>query len=477
MKIKEFITTSLVLGLCACGSQNPFYKKNKHAPDDLDRTDEPTDMSGLNTISNLDELIAQLRLSGIYEHSKHGAGVRIAILDNGFAGLDAALGKTLAPNVFVEEAPRNKEQASEHGRVLAELVYAIATGSTLYNAAVPGPELYLYNTNGITNTEHAFRDAAKRGVDYILYAQSWQFGGNLDGGGFINKIISLAAATTTVIAAAGNYGKATYQAPLKLPVLRRAARFSKDPQDIAAILPYQGKYIRMQVNPSEKKGVDAPATPVKISLGWNDFKDDITYRTPQNLDLSLYDAKMQLLEESVLIQDGKPHAENETDYSAHAREVISLTLDPGTYYIAVTAKSRNFKPTSRFWVSAYGENVELLDRLNSNSVFIPGDNPNVLTIGAADDAASSFALPAWGPTTYKPELTSFSLVKFANGDEERGTSTASAIATGVLAALADGPQGPLTTTKIKNLAVKGELGNKKRHFSLMPPFAVPVLQL
>ena len=124
--------------------------------------------------------------------------LKVAILDNGFENSSALierLGSKLQivnryPKQFLERynlSPTkrgNRPARTNHGTGMAMIVEGL-----LSNNENNIPNIYLLNSHGITNFERAVVYALSEDVDVILYAQNWEFGGNYDGNGFINKIV------------------------------------------------------------------------------------------------------------------------------------------------------------------------------------------------------------------------------------------------------------------------------------------------
>ena len=291
---------------------------------------------------------------------------------------------------------------------MAEIAYAIASGSSQYVAGRPGPQIYLLNTNGFTNFKWAIDEVIRLGVDIVLYAQVWEYGGNVDGEGFINAEVQRALDRgITWINAAGNFGLSTFHSPVKVR------------PDLNVTLPHEQQTIRLHVAQN--------FTPVKIVLAWNDFADTSEHHTRQDLDLILEDAYGREIDASRLLQEGRAPA-GDRRYSSHAREIIRTTLDQGEYRLRVRAKSDNFDAASRLRITADGFGVTLLDRTTEQTILMPADHRGVLAIGASDSANSGE-----GFGRHKPELLVPSAVVFADGTRITGTSAASAIAAGAIA--------------------------------------------
>lgn len=405
--------------------------------------DMPVDDSA---VDNLADMLQRLKLTPYHERGFRGQNVKIAVLDNGFTGLTLSLGRRLPPGLAVEPAPRPDMQDTTHGTKLAEIAYALATGSASYKPELGGPQLLLFNANGFTNLKAAIDEVIRRKVDIVLYAQVWEYGGNGDGGGFINREVSRATAAGVLwVNAAGNFGRATYGGPVKVL-----------DDDTTVELPHRSRYLRFTV-PQD-------ATPVKIVLSWNDFDESKDYRTPQDLDLVVVDEAGNEVGSSRLVQSGSATPQpREGQASAHAREIVAAQLDVGTYRVRVEARSRNFDALSRLRITIDGADVRIVDGTANDSVLIPADNRSVLAVGASDVGYSSRAvLPDGRP---KPEISLVSEVRFDDGRTVRGTSAATAIAVGALSVLRSA-RGQLTYADVAGLIGQGQLSTP---LELPPP--------
>lgn len=379
------------------------------------QTDAPefSDSTYRATLTNLDGLVADIQARR-WQQGNHCEGKTIAIFDNGFAGLEYSKGVRLPADLDVESAPGNPPASTPHGTKLAEVIWALCTGSTVYSPARPGPRLKLFNTNGYTNFAHAIEQVVASPVDIVLYSQVWEFGGNFNGKGFINELVNRATnAGVLWVNASGNYGQAAWQGPIAFNATHSTVK-----------LPHETQYVRLVVNEN--------ATPVKITAAWNDFTDLKSYKTTLDLDLILEDSRHQEIAASRLIQDGQDHG-GAQGYSSYAREQIITTLDPGIYFLKVMSRTpEKFSASSRLRLAADGKDVAFIDQTPEGSIMIPADNASVLTIGASDVTFSSEGLVT-GSTRHKPEALAPSMIRFDNDLTFAGSSSAAAVAVAMIA--------------------------------------------
>lgn len=437
--------------MTSCGNIRDWLAQDRNdstsAPEVVTGQDIPEDPAYLAGLTNSNNINSMINLRPWLERGFHGTTQTIAILDNGFKGLDASLGRHLPPNLRVSQGPIANSADTLHGTKLAEVIFALTSGSPDWHLRSLHPQIKLYNANGFSNFAAAVDQAIMDKVDIIVYSQVWEFGGNFDGRGFINAVVNRATAAGILwINAAGNYAASAWHGPLLAN------------SDATARLPYEGKFVRLMVS--------EPETPVKITLSWNDFTDSKDWRTSRDLDLVLLDPNGQQLAAARKIQDGYDHGRN-PDYSAHARETIDVTLEPGVYLLRVDIRSRNFDANSRIRLAANGQAISLIDQTADASVMIPADNPSVLTVGASDDPSSSFGRTMGG--VIKPEVLAPSILEFESGITFQGSSSAAAVAAAALAIYREAC-GRFSKDQLVNKIANGQIAQRSiKGYSLRLP--------
>ena len=271
-------TRSSLAAIFAClsltGACQPSPKENaKDAPTaqepqgSLDQAVGPEMMQAIR-LTNLAELSKATGVGPYHDLGFRGQNVTIAILDNGFDGLELSRGATLPAASAIEPSFTGQPAQTSHGTHMAELAYALATGTNDASKQKDGPELLLYVTNGpYENLESAVNDliAKKRRNPerpmIVLYSQVWEFGGNGDGRGYINRLVNLGVdAGLLWVNAAGNLGQNTYTDQVKI---RKAGELA---------LPVDERYLEFKV-------AEGPAE-IRLVLGWDNFTDSYyNYRT------------------------------------------------------------------------------------------------------------------------------------------------------------------------------------------------------
>lgn len=419
--------------LTNCGDILPS-KKNK-ATDFVFENQNKLKQLGIPFITNLQEHIFQLQIKHFYEKNIYAQNIKIAILDNGFDGIEKSKGNTLPTDIFIDYGIYNPPLQTNHGTKLAEIVYALCTGYPFYNPQILGPKLYIFNTNGFSNFKYAIQKSIEYKVDIILYSQVWEYGGNLDGKGFINVEVNKAIENGILwINAVGNFEKNLFVSPIIFEQYEQYAlwanTYNRDKAFTAIKLPYQNKYLRFNLNNDEKN--NANSQNVKIVLAWNDFQDDINLNYTNFIDLDLYleDSLGNIIEYSNNIQtnDYYKSIQENSNFSFYPKEIIKTSLYPGTYYLKVVAKNNNFNYKNKyFWITMSAYKSEFLDITdNVFPVLIPADNLNVISVGASDVERSSFGIVI-GTRHSKPELSVNSTIKYSDDMEFKGSSASAAI--------------------------------------------------
>ena len=374
---------------------------------------------------NLDQMARTVGITGFRVKPRAPQLVKIAILDNGFRGYKAEVGKTLPSTTQFHAGPIAVDPQSEeaHGLFMAQIVAGLldkAGGGTL------PVELHLFSAYGYSNLKAAVDAVVAQKFDVVLYSQVWEYGGNGDGRGFINTLVSQATAAGVIwVNAAGNFADATYLGP----VIRTADDWAKLPAVNNAVR------VRCQAhdkNTSDTSGEgsddDSAAKPktchLRAVLSWNDFKDDVNVGTDKDLDLVLTDDTLKIVQSSGLVQKKvvDPNAQGE---SLYPREIIEADIQPGLYNLRVKIRSNNFNSdTDVLRITTSGDYIQQQDITAAGDTLLsPADNASVITVGATDSTKSSK-----GDSQQKPELSFASAVKLKNGETYKGTSNSAAIA-------------------------------------------------
>jgi hypothetical protein len=359
---------------------------------------------------NLDEIGHAVGITK-YAAASSQKPVKIAVLDNGFHDYQKALGKTLPSSTIYHSGaiPVDPKTEEFHGTIMAQAVAGLLaqTPNIKY-------ELHLFSTFGYSNLKAAVGTVVAQKFDVVLYAQVWEYGGNGDGKGFINSLINHATTAGLIwVNAAGNFGDATYRAPIEAAA------------DDWVKLPGPNNSIEMRCLPNPTGKCLA-----RIVLSWNDFKEDVSEGTAKDLDLVLNDDMLNVIQTSGLKQMLKI-PDGTTGASLYPREIIQAEIPPGVYLIRAKIRSHNFDfKTDELRVTTSGEFTQLVTPSRGETLLTPADNATVITVGASDSEKSSFSR-----SSRKPELSLPSLLVLANGDEYKGTSNSAAITAAAIVVL------------------------------------------
>jgi hypothetical protein len=360
---------------------------------------------------NISSLQSGLGFDNYYD-TKLVRAVKVAVFDKGFTGYKSEIGRSLPAKTFYVPGPVTApdDLQTEHGFRMAQILTALATNNMQKPAVIQ--ELYLYNVFGYSNFKAAVDDAIARHIDVISYSEVWEYGGNNDGQGFINKQVSRAtAAGITWVNAAGNFNLTTYNGAITTLA------------DDWVQLPDQNNALelRCEKNNAGKCGV-------RIVLSWNDFKNDVDPGTNKDLDIAITDDLLNIQQNSSLQQSADPN-EARPGFSKYPREIITAELKVGTYYLRIKNRSKNFTAKDRLRIAVDGENITMPSHSQNESVLNPADNPSVITVGASDSDRSSVSTKMDKPDIMAPSSM------ILNGSEFRGSSNATAVVAAGIALL------------------------------------------
>lgn len=410
----------------------------------------------------------RLGLAPEYANVQGVENLKVAVLDYGFTGVGAGRGYLPESAVVVEHYASDFitrhddlgdpsfrtpfEPGNPHGRQMAQIVWAV-TGNH-----PRGPKFYLLNASGPTMLRRAVRYAIEQQVDIILFSNTFEGGGNGDGRGPINRIVSEAVAAGIIwVNAAGNHGELVHERPVQ--ILNDGYLRLGGGRDIAAL--------RFRNKLDENT--------VTVTLTWNDYQEVEDAGTAKDLDLYVEDWTGRRIGSSELVQiAGDAGAEHGQTRNPRERVVLTdlraspeVPTDPDcAYRIRVRARSGSFTDNDRIRVLVTAGRasfvrpgsprpvpaIELLDASLAGEVYPPADHPLVLTVGAGDPTSSV------GPTTdrrVKPDvIIDNPEAFFTDGTLTFGSSNAAADFAGIVAVL-KAAEPRLSTRHLLQLAQRG----------------------
>nr|BFD61712.1 hypothetical protein BdHM001_03930 [Bdellovibrio sp. HM001] len=355
--------------------------------------------------SNTDSLKNSLGFTPYYSAQNPGRKLKIAVLDKGFFGYEKEIGRTLPVGTrYVAGPVANPENLKVvHGLKMAQILISMMTNDMKATQWIP--ELTLYNAFGFSNFKAAIDDVIARQYDLVLYSEVWEYGGNFDGGGFINAEVNRATRAGVIwVNAAGNFALTTYNGPIT------------NGHDNWVQMPDQNNALALRCQAAAGK-----KCPAKIVLSWNDFKDNVEEGTTKDLDLALTDDLLNVIQSSALKQSDDRN-EGRPGFSKYPREIISVELQPGLYFLRVKNRSNNFTQRDQLRLTADGEGLVMPSHSRGETLLNPADNPTVITVGASDSDRSSTSF-----FRDKPDLLAPSSLKLEDGTEYRGSSNSAAI--------------------------------------------------
>lgn len=331
-----------------------------------------------------------------------GHGVRVAVLDAGFAGYEAALGETLPPRVTARSfrADGSLAGGTDHGLRAAEVVHDIA----------PRAELYLVNFASLDELREAIDYLVAEGVTIVSFSLGYVHSGPGDGTGAVNDAVTRGTDAGQLWAvAAGNWGRQQW-----------AGRFVDTNGDSRHEFASGVSRIRHRFEAGDL---------VTVSLRW----DDDWGAACSDYDLELFAPDGSLMRASRHVQD----------CDANPVEVIQvLATQSGWHSARITAaRSETQHRLSLLFLGAPDRGAPVDRPVAPGSLAEPADHPDVLTVGALDPASAEVAAApssSRGPTTdgrSKPDLVAPTGISPATAGGFGGTSAAAPHAAGAAALL------------------------------------------
>lgn len=313
-----------------------------------------------------------------------GRGVKVGVLDLGFAGYRELLGAELPGSVVVRSFRADGDLTGggeDHGTAVAEIIHDLA----------PDAQLYLVNFDTEVEMGNAVDWLISRGVEIINHSVGWPDAGPGDGTGPIDDIVARAKQAGVLwVNAAGNSAKTHWSGFFNDPDGDGWHNF--DAED-------EGNTIYLE------KGQT-----IWVGLRWDDWEQ----RT-QDFDLYLCDASGQIVAASEDPQQGY----------LEPREWLAYTApESGHYDIRIYKCQAGRNVDFDLFVGGISYLEHFVSR---RSIEIPADSPHALAVGAVpwNDPASLESFSSRGPTfdnRVKPDLVAPDGVASATYSPFFGTS-------------------------------------------------------
>ncbi|MBN2572171.1 MAG: S8 family serine peptidase, partial [Ignavibacteriales bacterium] len=312
----------------------------------------------------------------------NGSGVKVAVIDGGFQKLTLAQGNGDIPPTYVSQdfTGSGLEATTEHGTAVAEAVYDVA----------PGASLYLYKIASYTNLVNAVDACISNGVHIVNHSMGWNIaGGYYDGTGYVCDEATRALNNGILwVNAAGNEADYHYRGTF-LDYGDGSHDFSGNGTgNLNAFGPSPG-YVY-----SIPTGVN-----IRLYMNWNNYPT-----TNQDYDLYLFKhtTGWNVVAASTNTQDGTTPPEEYISYTT------SGTSTYYAYYVYQYSATQNVDFTI-----FNGRISETWYYQKSSSLVDPGTVTDVVTVGAIDRlnyaSGPQEDFSCQGPTTdgrTKPDVTS-----------------------------------------------------------------------
>jgi|GEM_PF-4461619 len=349
-----------------------------------------------NTGASLTEIANLVGISEWHAAGVYGQGVKIGILDVGFADIDSTGIPYIAPeeqNDFIlNNAPTN------HGTLVVETIHYLA----------PQAELYIYQLQpDERNIINGVDWLITQDVDVVNFS-AITLNIPMDGTNFLAQQMGRLVdfTDTVVVSAAGNFGYSFLQDTFRDTNNDGWHEFNTGTPYIEATALLTTPYSQ-------------------TNLRW---QDDYTSATI-DLDLYIFGANGELIDAGIEVQQG-----GEADWSHE--DVLHPTVATTPIYIAIKAKSIGQVPSeTRFYLFA---NDKRLNRWSeTGSIAAPADSPKVLAVGGLDTEIEIWLRSGRGPTwdgRIKPDLVAPVRVELSN-TLFMGTSASTTIVTASVAIL------------------------------------------
>jgi subtilisin family serine protease len=347
------------------------------------------------------EGVAVIRANEWHQAGFTGAGVKVGVLDLGFAGYRDLLGNELPPDLITKAFLPYSEEIDDtynpHGTACAEIVHEIAPDAELF--------LVMFDGQDDISLSDAVDWLVAQGVQIISYSAGTSYGPK-DGTGWDAQLVDATAAKGILwVSASGNEAD-------------RHFRTTYNDSDNDAQHEFPDGHELMAFSPTPEINY------FEILLQWNDW--DLA---DQDYELHLYDSAFNLLASSTEPQEGNSWNEP-VEYIYYE----DSSLDD-VYYLAIEAYDQSWDATFDLYVTP----VELAFYTPEHSLTSPADAVGAFTVGATEWRDDSLAFySSQGPTDdgrIKPDITGPTTVSGASYGPEAfdGTSAATPHVSGAAA--------------------------------------------
>lgn len=333
-------------------------------------------------LATTDEGVALMNADDWQTATYTGSGIKVAVIDLGFSSYSDAVTYGDLPGSGVttyDYTGTGFETGTEHGTAVAEAVYDVA----------PGASLYLYKIGDQTDLENAKDACITNGVDVVNHSVGWYNASYYDGTGDICAIANDAISNGIVwVNSAGNEAKMHYRSVFD-DVGNGSHDFSGSGQNVNYFGPGDGSAYKIPAGYT-----------IDVFLNWNAYPS-----TTEDYDLALYywtGSGWNYITGSFNDQAGGGLPPTE-------RINYTTTLADTVYGVVVWEylTSKDHDLTLFNWIASFDEQTA------SSSLLDPATATDVVTVGAID--RNNYAsgpqedFSSQGPTTdgrTKPDVAS-----------------------------------------------------------------------
>jgi hypothetical protein len=344
----------------------------------IGRIEEPLTPRPLATI---DEGEALMNANAWQSATCTGSGTRVAVIDLGFYKFSGAVANGDLPGTVVSHdfTGTGLETGTEHGTAVAEAIYDIA----------PGASLYLYKIADLTDLENAENACKANNVNVINHSVAWYNASYYDGTGDVCDVANDAVSNGIIwVNAAGNDAQTHYRS-----VFRDAGNGTHDFSGSGGNINYFG--------PGDGSMYVIPAGyTIDVFLNWNAYPT-----TREDYDLKLY-----YWSRSKWIYTNVGSFNNQASGNLAPTERIHyVTPRSAPYGVAIVKHSTTVDHdlTLFNWIAPFNYQTA------SSSTADPASAPGVITVGAIDRinyaSGPQEYFSSQGPTTdgrTKPDIAS-----------------------------------------------------------------------
>lgn len=320
--------------------------------------------------------------------SNQGQGVKIGIIDLGFASYSASQAAGELPsNISITDYTNTGLGGMNHGTNVAEIVHDMA----------PAAELYLAKVGSTLQLQQAMLDMQAAGVKIINHSVAWFGTSFYDGVGGICDITDQAESGGILwVNAMGNSRTAHYLGDFVDNDTNLQHEFSVG-QNYNTVNLTQGKVVQLVLN-------------------WDDYP-----RSRIDYNLYLYNGIPGNGGSIVSFSDDSQAGPGGYPYEA----IIYTPSFTGTHYIVVT---RNSASTAKIPLTLFSDGPALSTQVTASSLVQPADCNSVLSVAAVDLNDNAEYFSSEGPTTNglnKPDVAATDRTMTSLSSSFAGTSGSS----------------------------------------------------